>query len=289
MTAATPAAGSAANPAAGPAAGTAAAPAAGSDRIVARPAGFWRDIGSIAIRSIRQLPRDVEFLAPALVIPLFFLVVNVGSLQNVADFTSIEIDYKAFQLPVAIVFAVTGVSRAFALVLNIQEGYFDRLMLTPVSRRALLLGHMAADFVLVMVLTVPVVVLGFVIGVRFPTGPLGVAVFILIAAFWGVAYTGIPYAIALKTGNPGAVNSSFLVFFPFAFLTTAYMPREYMTGWLGEIAVYNPVTYLLGGLRSLFVEWQPAEIGKALLAIAALAVFTQFLSFRALASRVKQK
>jgi len=220
---------------------------------------------------------------------LFLLVVNVGSLQNVADFTSIEIDYKAFQLPVAIVFAVTGVSRAFALVLNIQEGYFDRLMLTPVSRRALLLGHMAADFVLVMVLTVPVVVLGFVIGVRFPTGPLGVAVFILIAAFWGVAYTGIPYAIALKTGNPGAVNSSFLVFFPFAFLTTAYMPREYMTGWLGEIAVYNPVTYLLGGLRSLFVEWQPAEIGKALLAIAALAVFTQFLSFRALASRVKQK
>lgn len=275
--------------AATPAAGTAASADSGAGRIVARPAGFWRDIGSIAIRSIRQLPRDVEFLAPALVIPLFFLVVNVGSLQNVADFTDLEIDYKAFQLPVAIVFAVTGVSRAFALVLNITEGYFDRLMLTPVSRRALLLGHMAADFVLVMVLTIPVVVLGFVIGVRFPTGPLGVAVFILIAAFWGVAYTGIPYAIALKTGNPGAVNSSFLVFFPFAFLTTAYMPREYMTGWLGEIAVYNPVTYLLGGLRSLFVEWQPAEIGKALLAIAALAVFTQLLSFRALAGRVKQK
>ena len=272
---------------------TASAPAAplaeDPSHVVARPAGFWRDIGSIAIRSIRQLPRDVEFLAPALMIPLFFLVVNVGSLQNVADFTSIEIDYKAFQLPVAIVFAVTGVSRAFALVLNIQEGYFDRLMLTPVSRQALLLGHMAADFVLVVVLTIPVIALGFIIGVRFPTGPLGVAMFVLIAALWGVAYTGIPYAIALKTGNPGAVSSSFLVFFPFAFLTTAYVPREAMTGWLGEIAVYNPVTYLLGGLRSLFVEWQPAEIGKALLAIGCLAVFSQFLGFRALAGRVKQK
>ncbi len=259
------------------------------DMIVARPAGFWRDIGSIAIRSIRQLPRDVEFIGPALLIPLFFLVVNVGSLQDIADFTSIEIDYKAFQLPVAIVFAVTGVTRAFALVLNIQEGYFDRLMLTPVSRRALLLGHMAADFVLVIALTIPVIALGFIIGVRFPTGPLGVLVFVLLAAFWGVAYTGIPYSIALKTGNPGAVNSSFLIFFPFAFLTTAYLPREAMTGWLGQIAQYNPVTYLLGGLRSLFVGWQWTELSKALLAILGLAIFSQMLAFRALAGRVRQK
>ena len=35
-------------------------------------------------------------------------------------------------------------------------------------------------------------------------------VFIVIGASWGVAFTGIPYAIALKTGNPGAVNASSL-------------------------------------------------------------------------------
>ena len=54
---------------------------------------------------------------------------------------------------VAIVFAVTGVTRAGAMVLDIQNGYFDRLMTTPVSRRALLLGHMVADFVLVVALS----------------------------------------------------------------------------------------------------------------------------------------
>jgi ABC-2 type transport system permease protein len=182
--------------------------------ITARPAGFFRDIASIAARSIRQLPRDIEFIGPALFIPVFFLSVNVGSLQNVAGFTDIQIDYKAYQLPVSIVFAVTGVTRAQALVLNIQEGYFDRLMLTPVSRRALLLGHRAADFVLVICLSIPVVIVGFIIGVRFPTGPLGVIAFIVIAALWGVVYTGIPYAIALKTGNPGAVNSSFMLSSP---------------------------------------------------------------------------
>jgi len=254
--------------------------------IVARKAGFVQDVVSIARRSIRQLPRDLPTVVPALMIPLFFLMVNIGSLQDVAAFTDIEISYKAFQLPVSIVFAVTGVSRAPALVLDIQNGYFDRLMTTPVSRRALLLGHMLADFVLVVMLAVPVIVLGFAIGVRFPTGPLGVLMFVTIGACWGVAYTGIPYAIALKTGNPGAVNSSFLLFFPFAFLTTAYLPLDSMTGWLAEVARFNPVTYLLAGLRSLFVGWQWRELAKSFLAILGLAVVSQTLSFRALRGRV---
>ncbi|MEM7141183.1 MAG: ABC transporter permease [Actinomycetota bacterium] len=260
--------------------------AAGSADISARPAGFVRDVWSIAIRAIRQLPRDVETTLPALAIPLFFLVINVGSLQDVARFTDIEIDYKAFQLPVAIVFAVTGVSRAPALVTDIQNGYFDRLMMTPVSRRALLLGHMVADFVLVVSLIIPVLVLGFIIGVRFPTGPLGVVVFVLIGALWGVAYTGIPYAIALKTGNPGAVNSSFLLFFPFAFVTSSFVPLENMTGWLGTAAEWNPVTYMLEGLRSLFTDWDAAALGKAVAAIVGLGAVSQTMGFLSLKGRV---
>ena len=254
--------------------------------IQARPTGFFRDVGSIAIRSVRQLPRDLEAVVPALLIPLFFLVINIGSLQDVANFTSIEIDYKAFQLPVAIIFAVTGVSRAPALVLDIQNGYFDRLMLTPVSRRALLIGHIVADFVLVVLLIIPVLVFGFIIGVRFPTGPFGVATFIVMGALWGVAYTGLPYAIALRTGNPGAVNSSFLLFFPFAFITSSFVPIDAMTGWLGQAARYNPVTYLLEGLRSLFLNWDGGSLLKALLAIAGVALISQTLAFGALKHRV---
>ena len=51
-------------------------------------------------------------------------------------------------------------------------------------------------------------------------------VFIVIAALWSLAFAGFGYAIALKTGNPAAVNSSFLLFFPFLFLTTSYVPRD---------------------------------------------------------------
>ena len=174
-------------------------------------------------------------------------------------------------------------------MIDIQNGYFDRWMTTPVSRRALLLGHMVADFVLVVALSVPVMILGFFMGARFDTGLLGVLVFVLIGALWGLGYTGIPYAIALKTGNPGAVNSSFIIFFPFAFLTTAYLPAENLSGWLSTVSTYNPVTYVLGGLRSLFTGWDAAELGKALLATLALAAFTQTLSLLALRGRTSPK
>ena len=188
------------------------------------PMRFVADMLTVAGRATRQLRRELAFVIPALIIPIFFYGVNVGSLEGIAAAAAPGFDVRAFQLPVAIIFAVTGVSRANALVQDISGGYFERLLLTPVNRLALLLGLMAADFVLIVALSIPVILMGWITGVSFVTGIGGILAFILMAAMWGIAFNGFPYAIALKTGNPSAVGASFILFFPFAFLTTAYCP-----------------------------------------------------------------
>ncbi|MGK2948561.1 MAG: ABC transporter permease [Acidimicrobiales bacterium] len=257
--------------------------------IRAREPGFVADLLSVAGRAVRSIPREPAELIPALMVPLFFFVVNVGALQDFSEQGIANFDYKAFQLPVAIIFAVTGVSRASTLVTDIQDGYFDRLLLTPVRRSALLLGLMAADFALVCALCVPVVALGLLLGVTFETGVIGIVAFIVMAGLWGLVFTGFPYAIALKTGSPGAVASSFILFFPFAFLTTSTLPRGALTGWLSTVAGYNPVTYLLDGMRALVSEgWEWAPIGKGLLAIALVGLASQSMCFAALRGRVKR-
>jgi ABC-2 type transport system permease protein len=257
-------------------------------RIGARRAGFLPDLAAVATRALRQIPREPEAVIPAIIIPMFFFAVNVGALQDLAERGS-GIDFKAFQLPVAIIFAVTGISRAGSLVVDIQSGYFDRLLLTPVSRLALLLGLMVADFALVVALCLPVIALGLVVGVDFVTGPLGIVAFVLLAGLWGLVFTGFPYAIALKTGNPAAVNTSFVLFFPFAFLTTSFLPKEALSGWLATMATYNPVTYLLEGLRSLITEgWVAAPLGKGLLAVAGVGLVSQGLALATLRGRVKR-
>ncbi len=96
--------------------------------------------------------------------------------------------------------------------------------------------------------------IGFGVGVRFATGLPGVLVFIGFSALWGLVFTGFPYAVALKTGSPAAVNACFVVFFPLFFLTDAVVPKQALTGWFSTIATYNPITYLLGALRSLITS-----------------------------------
>jgi ABC-2 type transport system permease protein len=149
---------------------------------------------------------------------------------------------------------------------------------------------MAADLMAVMMLTVPVLLLGLAVGVSFITGILGMIAFLFYGALWGLAFAGFPYAIALKTGNPAAVNSSFILFFPFAFLTTSFLPKEALTGWLATIATYNPVTYVLDGLRSLITEgWEWATLGKGLLAILILATISFSMASAAMRGRISQK
>lgn len=256
---------------------------------LARRSSWFRDFVTIAARAIRGAFREPEFFIPALITPVFFYVVNVGALQDFAQASGAVEDFKAFQLPVAIIFAVTGISRASALVTDIQSGYFDRLLLTPVRRPMLLLGLMAADVVSILALTIPVILLGLAFGVTFVTGFVGMVVFILYGALWGLAFAGFPYAIALKTGNPAAVNSSFILFFPFAFLTTSFLPEEALTGWLQTIATYNPVTYVLDGLRSLItVGWDWSALAAGAAASLALMVISFGLASLAMKGRISR-
>lgn len=256
---------------------------------LARKRGFAWDTSTVAQRALRSVIRDPEVTVPALLIPVFMYIMTVGALQDFAERIP-GLDYRAFQLPVAILFAVTGVSRAVTVVTDIQTGYFDRLAISPVNRLALLLGLMVADFSLVVALTVPVIIMGYIAGVGFETGPLGILLFMFLGGLWGLIFTGFPYAIALKTGNAAAVNMSFLLFFPFLFMTTLFVPQEAMTGWLSTVADYNPVTYLLAALRSLISEgWQPLTLIKGVGAILGVGVVSIGLALAALKGRATRK
>ena len=256
---------------------------------LARRGGFLRDAISVSERALRSIKRDPEVTISALFIPVFMYVMTVGALNDIAEGIP-GLNYRAFQIPVAVLFAVTGISRALVVVTDIQTGYFDRLVVSPINRLALLLGLMIADFALVVALTVPVIIMSFIVGVSFATGVPGILLFMFLSGLWGLIFTGFPYAIALKTGNPAAVNISFLLFFPLLFTTTLFMPQEAMTGWLSTAADYNPVTYLLAALRSLIsTGWEPLTLAKGLGAVLGVGVVSIGLALAALKGRATRK
>jgi ABC-2 type transport system permease protein len=256
--------------------------------ITARESGFLHDVRSVAGRALRQIPREPASVLPAVLIPAFFYTVNLGALENLARGAA-GFSYKAFLIPMAIAFAVTGMSRAPTLVTDIQGGYFDRLCMTPVRRVALLWGLMVADVVVIITLCIPVLIIGFAVGVRFVTGAPGVLAFVALSALWGLVFTGLPYAVALKTGSPAAVNATFVVFFPLFFLSDAVVPKQALTGWFSTIATYNPVTYVLAALRSLITSgWHVDVLMEGLAAIAGIGIVSMTLALMALRGRIRQ-
>ncbi|HLI73357.1 MAG TPA: ABC transporter permease [Acidimicrobiales bacterium] len=259
---------------------------ADSSRIHGRAAGFGRDVRSVAGRALRQIPREPASVLPAIFVPAFFYTVNLGALENLAHGAH-GFSYKAFLLPMAIAFAVTGMSRAQMLVTDIQTGYFDRLCMTPIRRLALLLGLMTADVVVIVALCIPVLAIGAGVGVRFVTGAPGILAFIGFSALWGLVFTGLPYAVALRTGSPAAVSSSFVLFFPLFFLSDAVVPKQVLTGWFSDIATYNPITYLLAALRALISGgWQTRALLEGGAALAGIGVVSMTLALLALRGRV---
>jgi ABC-2 type transport system permease protein len=97
-------------------------------------------------RALREGWRTPEALLPTLFIPLFFLVVNVGQAAKIFPSASTEFlhgqGYGAFQLPSSLLLAASFGTAALFLVEDIEGGYFDKLRAAPVSRTAIVLGHL---------------------------------------------------------------------------------------------------------------------------------------------------
>jgi ABC-2 type transport system permease protein len=243
----------------------------------------------LARRAVREVWRIPAATIPALFIPVFFLVVNIGQVNRVFPPSTPFLHgqhYVAFQIPVSLVFAVSSATSGLAMVTDIDIGYLDKLLAAPIQRTAIVWGRLAADLVRGVGVSILVLAVGFAFGARVRTGLIGVLLLIVLSALWGVAYAGIAIAIALKTKNVQTTNASFLIFFPLLFLTPNFVPLDLLAGPLKAIARFNPVSYVILGLRDLVLEshihW--GSLGACMLTIALTGLVLTILSLRALAT-----
>jgi ABC-2 type transport system permease protein len=225
-------------------------------------------------RALREAWRTPEALVPTLFIPLFFLVVNVGQAGKIFPSESTGFlkgqGYGAFQLPASLLLAASFGTAALFLVEDIEGGYFDKLRSAPIARTSIVLGRLIAELAKGLLISALIVLLGLVFGITIASGVIGFVLLVLMTALWSVVFVGFMQLIALKTRSAAATNSGGLVFFPLLFLTPNFVPRDMLTRPMEVAASFNPVTYVMEGLRSLILvdmEWS-----KILPAFAVVAV-----------------
>jgi ABC-2 type transport system permease protein len=220
-------------------------------------------------RSLVGYLRQPAAIIPSFAISVFFLFVYNAGLGSVADLPGFNGSYLAFIIPVSIASAaISGAGLAGqALIRDIEAGYFTKLLLTPTRRLALIWGPMVAGAVILVAQVLAIMVLGLLMGLRSATGAAGLALVMGYAFLWGMAFAGFTVFFALRTRNSAAAQAATFAFFPLIFLSTTFVPMEYISaGWLKVAAYINPTTYVFAAMRTLLSDgWRagPLLIGLA--------------------------
>ncbi len=251
-------------------------------------------ITMMAWRSLVTTFRIPAAIIPGIIISVFFLFVYTGSLGNASNFLPglAGKSYLAFILPVSIVSsALSGAGVAGqAIVRDIENGYFDKLLLTPISRSALLLGPMIAGAVTLGLQTVIVLAVGILLGLQSATGVAGMLVVVGMALLLGVGFSGFTVSVALRSGSAAATQGGSFLFFPLTFLTATFVPVSLLSGWIKTAAVFNPITYVLEAMRSVLLDgWQGDVLASGVASAAVLGIVLFIFALLSLRSRTARR
>ena len=247
---------------------------------------------ALARRALVNALRRPQFLAPLLVFPTLFLAINVGGLgatRSLEGFPAVD-GFLDYQLASAILqsLLIGGVASGIAVALDIEGGFFDRIVASPTPRIAIVLGRVLAASVIAAAQVVYFLVLGLVFGASIKGGVLGVLCVLVIGIVAGTGFGALGVLIAIRARNASTVQGIFPLVFVVLFISSAFFPLELLSSPADVIAKYNPLSFIAEGLRQPIAYsnevWPMLE---GLLAAGVLAVAAIGLSILALRGRLR--
>ena len=248
-------------------------------------------VGLLAGRAIKRIVRNPAQMIFPILFPLILLAVNASGLAAATDLPGFPADsYLDFALAIpfmqgALFAALNG---GQDLARDIEGGFLDRLAMTPLSGAALLAGQLGGALFMGLISAVLYLVVGVIFGVGIASGVGGALVLLLLAVTISSAFACFGTFVALRAGTGEAVQGFFPLFFVLLFLSSAFFPRDLIEqNWFATIATYNPVSYMVEGIRSLvIVGWDGQALAQAF-GIAGIAIVAFLaLSARALRTRL---
>ena len=238
----------------------------------------------ITKRSLMLIPRMPSTFFPSLMMPVFLTISFAGAFSGIVDLPGFPADSSlAWFIPMTTVqgAAFAGVTTGMGMARDFESGFYDRFLSSPAPRISLVAGPLLAStaraclpFVLLMLVTL-------VTGTDVPGGVLGIGALLIAAAGVGLIAGAWSVGIALRSKTMQAVpliqSGMFLGFF----LSTAQMPIQLLTGWLHEVARFNPMTNILQLAREGYlgeVTW--AHTWPGLVALGGMIAFFSLFAYR---------
>jgi ABC-2 type transport system permease protein len=248
-------------------------------------------VGQMARRSILQTVRQPAMVIPPIVFPLLLVSINSAGLDAATKIPGFPADsYWDFAIAVPFIQGslFAAINAGSSLARDVETGFIKRLAMTPMKRTALLAGQLIGSMTVAFVSACVYLTAGFAAGMDFKSGALGVPAIILLGVLIALGFAALGAYIGLRSGSGEAVQGFFPLLFVLLFLSSVNLPRNLIEqDWFRTIATYNPVSYLVEGVRSLIITGWDGEalaLGFGLAAVIAAATIT--LSAGALRTRL---
>jgi ABC-2 type transport system permease protein len=238
----------------------------GETRLAAAPDGrsgnsFAGDVWVNFKRWNRKAVRNPFVLVVSLVQPVIFLVLFTEVFGNVAGGAVNRgipgISYETYLVPaIAIQVALAAaITSGVGLVNDIENGMFEKVLVTPMNRTAVFVGKTAAEVFRIAVQIAIILGLGVVLGAEIATGAVGAVGVIAVGVLFSLWFVAFSNALAILTRDQeSTIIGANLLQFPLLFLSSAFLPLEALPGWIQTFARFNPVTYGVDAARSLVVD-----------------------------------
>jgi len=228
-------------------------------------------------RSLNEVLRVRGALLPATVAPVVFMLGITGQFGRLTGLEGFPTDsYLSWIVPLSCLQGAgfAGAATGSNLARDIEQGWFDRLLVAPVPRPLLVVGPILGAVTRSLVPATVVLLVGFALGAELTGGVAGLlALYFACAAFCATAALwGIFMAVTFRTQQAGPLMQQGV--FLAVFLTTAYTPAVLLRGWLAEAAHLNPITHVLEMARQATVvgiEPSLAHTWPGVVALAGLA------------------
>jgi ABC-2 type transport system permease protein len=247
---------------------------------------------ALARRALVNSLRRPQFLAPLVVFPTLFLAINVGGLgatRALQGFPQVD-GFLDYQLAAAITQSLLlgGVSAGIATALDIEGGFFDRLVASPTPRAALVLGRVLAASVIAAFQVLYFLVLGYAFGATVKGGVLGMLCVLAIGIVAGTGFGAIGVLIALRSRSASTVQGIFPLVFVVLFISSAFFPLKLLSSPADVVAQYNPLSFIAEGMRQPIAFSNALEpMLEGLLAAAAVTAAAIGLSIMALRGKLR--
>ncbi len=206
-------------------------------------------------RGFNEILRVPGASIPGVVSPAIFLLGLTLVFGEATELPGYGTDsFLAFVLPVALLQSAgfTGGATGVNLGRDIEQGWLDRLLLSPTSRSSILAGLVLSAAARVFIPVPPLLVIAVIVGAPAPNALELLVIFTLVPMFSAVAATwGSVLALKLRSQQASPLIQASIL--STVLFSTSYAPLELLQPWMQTIAEINPVTYVIEGLRECFV------------------------------------